>query len=305
MKTIIIALGGNALIKPGEIGTPEQMINNLRAPIKQIAELSQEGYSVIITHGNGPQVGNLLLQQESSEEVAQMPLEILVAETQGQIGFLIESTLDEELMQLGIDMEKYFLTVLTYVEVDPNDRAFKRPTKPIGPSYSRKKKGYVKTSKGWRRVVASPQPKRIIQAREIKKLMEEGFIVIACGGGGVPVVKNETRFHGVEAVIDKDLASAKLAEQVNADILMIATDVEKVALNYGRVDYKYLDRVSISQAKEFMKQGHFPPGSMGPKVQAAINFLEAGGKRAIITSIEKIKDALLEKAGTHFYLDNN
>ena len=305
MKTIIIALGGNALIKPGEIGTPEQMINNLRAPIKQIAELSQEGYSVIITHGNGPQVGNLLLQQESSEEVAQMPLEILVAETQGQIGFLIESTLDEELMQLGIDMEKYFLTVLTYVEVDPNDRAFKRPTKPIGPSYSRKKKGYVKTSKGWRRVVASPQPKRIIQAREIKKLMEEGFIVIACGGGGVPVVKNETRFHGVEAVIDKDLASAKLAEQVNADILMIATDVEKVALNYGRVDYKYLDRVSISKAKEFMKQGHFPPGSMGPKVQAAINFLEAGGKRAIITSIEKIKDALLEKAGTHFYLDNN
>ena len=304
MKTIIIALGGNALIKPGEIGTPEQMINNLRAPIKQIAELSQEGYSVIITHGNGPQVGNLLLQQESSEEVAQMPLEILVAETQGQIGFLIESTLDEELMQLGIDMEKYFLTVLTYVEVDPNDRAFKRPTKPIGPSYSRKKKGYVKTSKGWRRVVASPQPKRIIQAREIKKLMEEGFIVIACGGGGVPVVKNETRFHGVEAVIDKDLASAKLAEQVNADILLIATDVEKVALNYGRVDYKYLDRVSISKAKEFMKQGHFPPGSMGPKVQAAINFLEAGGKRAIITSIEKIKEALLERAGTHFYIDN-
>ena len=305
MKTIIIALGGNALIKPGEIGTPEQMINNLRAPIKQIAELSQEGYSVIITHGNGPQVGNLLLQQESSEEVTQMPLEILVAETQGQIGFLIESTLDEELMQLGIDMDKYFLTVLTYVEVDPNDRAFKRPTKPIGPSYSRKKKGYVKTSKGWRRVVASPQPKRIIQAREIRKLMQEGFIVIACGGGGVPVVKNETRFHGVEAVIDKDLASAKLAEQVNADILIIATDVEKVALNYGRVDYKYLDKVSISQAKKFMKEGHFPPGSMGPKVQAAINFLEAGGQRAIITSIEKIKEALLEKAGTHFYLDNN
>jgi carbamate kinase len=305
MKTIIIALGGNALIKPGEIGTPDQMINNLRAPIKQIAELSQEGYSIIITHGNGPQVGNLLLQQESSEEVTQMPLEILVAETQGQIGFLIESTLDEELMKLGIDMDKYFLTVLTYVEVDPNDRAFKRPTKPIGPSYSRKKKGYVKTSKGWRRVVASPQPNRIIQAREIKKLMQEGFIVIACGGGGVPVVKNETRFHGVEAVIDKDLASAKLAEQVNADILLIATDVEKVALNYGRVDYKYLDKVSISQAKEFMKQGHFPPGSMGPKVQAAINFLEAGGMRAIITSIEKIKDALLGKAGTHFYIDNN
>jgi carbamate kinase len=302
MKIIIVALGGNALIKPGEIGTSEQMINNLRAPIKQIAELSREGYSVIITHGNGPQVGNLLLQQESTEEVAKMPLEILVAETQGQIGFLIESTLDEELMHLGIDMDKYFLTVLTYVEVDKNDYAFKKPTKPIGPAYTRKRKGYVKTSKGWRRVVPSPQPKRIIQSREIRKLMEEGFIVIACGGGGVPVVKNETRFHGVEAVIDKDLASAKLAEQVGADILIIATDVEKVGLNYGRVDYKYLDKLTVSQAKEYMSQGHFPSGSMGPKVQAAINFLEAGGKRVIITSIEKIKDALEGKAGTHFYL---
>ena len=304
MKTLIVALGGNALIKPGERGTPEQMINNLQAPIKQIAELSEK-YNIIITHGNGPQVGALLLQQEASDEITRMPLQILVAETQGQIGFLIESTLDEELMRLGTDLEKYFLTVLTYVEVDPNDKAFTRPTKPIGPAYKRKRSGYVKTSKGWRRVVPSPKPIRIVQSREIKKLMQENFIVISCGGGGVPVIKEGHRFQGVEAVIDKDLASAKLGEQIDADILIIATDVEKVALNYGRVDYKYLDEVSTTDAKNYLRQGHFPPGSMGPKIQAVINFLESGGERAIITSIEKIKEALEGNAGTHFFIEDN
>ncbi|MFX1497979.1 MAG: carbamate kinase [Promethearchaeota archaeon] len=299
MKTLIVALGGNALIKPGEKGTAEQMLTNLRAPIRQIAELSRE-YNIIITHGNGPQVGALLLQQEATKEVIEMPLEILVAETQGQIGFLIETTLDEELMELGIDTEKYFLTVLTYVEVDPHDRAFKHPTKPIGPSYTRKRVGYVKTSKGWRRVVASPRPKRIVQWREIKKLMELNFIVIACGGGGIPVVKEGSRFRGVEAVIDKDLASAKLAEQIEADTLIIATDVEKVALNYGTINYRYLDKLSITEAKNYMKEGHFPAGSMGPKVQAIVNFLESGGELGVITSIEKIKDALDGKAGTIF-----
>jgi carbamate kinase len=301
MKTLIVALGGNALIKPGERGTADQMLNNLRAPIKQVAELSKE-FNIIITHGNGPQVGALLLQQEATTEVSKMPLEILVAETQGQIGFLIESTLDEELTRLGMDVEKYFLTVLTYVEVDPNDRAFKHPTKPIGPSYKRKKPGFLKTSKGWRRVVPSPKPIRIVQRREIKKLMEENFIVIACGGGGIPVVKEGNRFNGVEAVIDKDLASAKLAEQIGADILLIATDVEKVALNYGTIDFQYLDKLSIMDAKKYMKEGHFPSGTMGPKVQALINFLESGGEKAIITSIEKIKAALEGEAGTHFYI---
>jgi carbamate kinase len=304
MKTLIVALGGNALIKPGERGTPEQMINNLQAPIKQIAELSEE-YNIVITHGNGPQVGALLLQQEATDEITRMPLQILVAETQGQIGFLIESTLDEELMRLGMDMRKLFLTVLTYVEVDLNDRAFMRPTKPIGPAYKRKRPGYVKTSKGWRRVVPSPKPLRIVQSREIRKLMEENFIVISCGGGGIPVIKEGTRFQGVEAVIDKDLASAKLGEQINADILLIATDVEKVALNYGRVDYKYLNKVSTTEAKQYLKQGHFPPGSMGPKIQAVINFLESGGEQAIITSIEKIKEALDGKARTHFFIEDN
>ena len=305
MKTLIIALGGNALIKPGERGTTEEMINNLRSPIKQIAELSKD-YNIVITHGNGPQVGNLLLQQEATEIVSKRPLQILVAETQGQIGYLIESTLDEELMKLNMDDEKFFLTVLTYVKVDPNDPAFKHPTKPIGPAYKRKKAGYVKTSKGWRRVVASPKPIKIYQWREIKKLMALGdFILIACGGGGVPVIKDEKRLYGVEAVIDKDLASAKLGEQIGAQILLIASDVEKVALNFGRIDYKYLDLISTDEARKYMREGHFPAGSMGPKVQAAINFLETGGERAIITSIEKIKDAIEGKAGTQFFLEKN
>jgi len=302
MKTLIVALGGNALIRFGEEGTTEEQFRNLRVPISQLAELSKD-FSLIITHGNGPQVGMLLMQQEATMEVSKRPLQILVAETQGQIGYMIESTLDEELMRIGLDEERLFITILTYVKVDPEDPAFHNPTKPIGPAYDEPKPGYVKTMKGWRRVVPSPKPKKIYQWREIKRLMElGGWIVIACGGGGIPVIKEGKRLSGVEAVIDKDLASSKLGEQVGADILLIATDVEKVGLNYGKPNQRFLDKVSISEAKTYLNEGHFPPGSMGPKVEAVINFLEKGGKRAIITSIEKIKDALEEKAGTHFYV---
>jgi len=206
-------------------------------------------------------------------------------------------------MKIGLDEEKLFLTVLTYVKVDSNDPAFKNPTKPIGPAYPvRTKPGQVKTAKGWRQVVPSPKPIKIYQWREIKKLMELGsWIVIACGGGGIPVIKEAKKLYGVEAVIDKDLASSKLAEQVGADILLIATDVEKVAINFGKKDQKDLDILTISEAKKYLKEGHFPAGSMGPKIQAVINFMEAGGEKAIITSIEKIKEALEGKAGTQIY----
>ncbi|MFX1499731.1 MAG: carbamate kinase [Promethearchaeota archaeon] len=303
MKTLIIALGGNALIKFGDEGTTEEQFRNLRVPISQIAELTRD-YNIIITHGNGPQVGNLLLQQEATAFVSKRPLQILVAETQGQIGFMIESTLDEELMKIGLDVEKLFLTVLTYVEVDPEDPAFKNPTKPIGPAYPvRTKLGQIKTAKGWRRVVPSPEPIKIYQWREIKKLMELGsWIVIACGGGGIPIIKEGNNLYGVEAVIDKDLASAKLAEQIKADILLIATDVEKVALNYMKSNEKLLDSLSVSEAEQHLEEGQFPAGSMGPKVKAVVNFLKSGGKQAIITSIDKIKDALESKAGTHFFI---
>jgi carbamate kinase len=305
IETLIIALGGNALIKFGEEGTTEEQFKNLRVPMAQIAELSRE-YNIVITHGNGPQVGMLLMQQEATEEVSKRPLQVLVAETQGQIGYMIESTLDEELMKIGQDEQKLFLTVLTYVKVDPEDPAFHNPTKPIGPAYPKPKPGYVKTTKGWRRVVPSPKPKKIYQWREIKRLMELGsWIVIACGGGGIPVIKEGKRLSGVEAVIDKDLASSKLGEQIGADILLIATDVEKVALNYGTPEQIFLDKISIKEAIRYLEENQFPAGSMGPKVQAVVNFLQTGGKRAIITSIDKIKDALKGEAGTHFYMNEN
>ena len=282
MKTLIVALGGNALIKFGEEGTTEEQFRNLKIPISQIAELARN-YNIIITHGNGPQVGNLLLQQEATEFVSKRPLQILVAETQGQIGFMIESTLDEELMKIDLEEKKLFLTILTYVRADAEDPAFLNPTKPVGPAYDVPKPGYVKTAKGYRRVVPSPKPLKIYQWREIKKLMELGdWIVIACGGGGIPVIKEKKRLYGVEAVIDKDLASAKLAEQMNADIFLIATDVERVCLNYGTPSQKELDKLSTSEAKKYLREGQFPAGSMGPKIQAVINFLESGGERAII-----------------------
>lgn len=297
MKTLIIAFGGNALIKDGQKGTAEEQFENLKTPLSQIARLSRK-YKIIITHGNGPQVGNLFLQQSSSR-LPKMPLNILVAETQGQIGYMIEQTLDNELMKIGIN-EPLISTVLTYVKVDKNDPAFNNPTKPIGPAYKNRRKGFILTLKGWRKVVPSPQPQKIIEWREVKTLIDNGFIVIACGGGGVPVTGRYKKFEGIEAVIDKDLASAKLGEQIDADILVIATEVEKVALNFQKTNEKLLDRMTVSQAEKYLKEGQFPEGSMGPKVQAVVNFIKSGKEKAIITSIDKIESAINGKAGTYF-----
>ncbi|MHA2400164.1 MAG: carbamate kinase [Promethearchaeota archaeon] len=299
MQKLIIALGGNALIQKGQAGTAEEQLTNIRIPVASIAELSKL-FNIVITHGNGPQSGALLLQQEACDEVPKMPLFIIGAQTQGQIGYMIESTLDEELMRLGISDDKFFLTVLTYTSVKKDDPEFENPTKPVGPAYPDPSPGFVKTSRGWRRVVPSPKPYKIYQWREIKYLMEEGFIIIACGGGGIPVYKKDERLHGVEAVIDKDLAAAKLGEQIGADILLIATDVEKVAINFKQPDEKFIDSLTITEATKLLNEGQFPKGSMGPKVQACINFIEQGGAQAIITSIDHIEDALLGKTGTHF-----
>ncbi len=302
-KTILLALGGNALIKSGQEGTAEQQFENLRIPVRQIAKLSQK-YNIIITHGNGPQVGNLLLQQECCNDVPKLPLEILVAQTQGQIGYMIESTLDSELMKLGINA-KPLVTLISYVVVDENDPAFKDPSKPIGPVYTEEEATRVpyptrKTPKGYRRVVVSPKPVTIIEKREIKKLIKTGFIVICCGGGGIPVIREGRAFNGVDAVIDKDLVSAKLAEEVKADIFIIASDVPGVAVNYGKPDERLLDSITLDEAAQYMEEGHFPPGSMGPKVEAAMEFMQAcGKKRAVITSIDNIEKAVKEEAGTH------
>lgn len=302
MKKLLLALGGNAMVKKGQVGTLEEQMENLETPMSQIAKLCRD-YRIVITHGNGPQVGNILVQQESTEMVPRMPLDICVAQTQGQIGYMIESALDNELMKLRQDIEHLFVTVITYVMVDPNDIAFKNPTKPIGPYYTEeqaraKPHQFIRTDRGYRRVVASPRPITIVQKREIAELLENGFIVIACGGGGIPVTKKGSRFEGVEAVIDKDLASAKLAEEIHVDIMLIATDVEKVALNRGRPGQVDLDSLTVKDAKQYLNEGQFEEGSMKPKIEAAVQFLESRGEKAIITSTEKIIEALNQRAGT-------
>ena len=298
---LLIALGGNALIQKGQAGTIEEQFENLRVPIRQIAKISDD-YRIIITHGNGPQVGNLLLQQECCDAVPKLPLEILVAQTEGHIGYMIESTLDEELMACGLD-DKMLVSLITYVVVDKDDPAFKTPTKPIGPGFSAEEASRldyptIETPKGYRRLVASPRPVTIIEKREIQKLIDMDFIVICCGGGGIPVVRNGRAFSGVDAVIDKDLASACLAEEVGADIFVIATDVDGAMLNFGSDQQKMLRTVTTGELAAFVREGHFSKGAMLPKVQAAIQFLQHGGKRAVITSINLIEAAINGNAGT-------
>jgi carbamate kinase len=301
---LLVALGGNALIRKDQRGTIAEQFANLRLPIRQIARLARR-HRIIITHGNGPQVGDLLLQQECCDAVPRLPLEILVAQTQGQIGYMIESTLDSELMALHLDRRQLFVTILSYVVVDEKDPAFSNPSKPIGPAFSaevaaRLPYPTVPTPKGFRRVVASPDPVTIVEKREIQKLIGLGFIVIACGGGGIPVIREGRHFAGVDAVIDKDLASARLAEEVQADVFVIATDVDGVALHYGRPEQRCLRTLSLKEAAVHLRSGQFPPGSMGPKVEACMRFLDHGGKRAVICSIDAIEDAVAGTAGTEF-----
>ena len=301
-QILLIALGGNALIRKGQKGTIDEQFENLKNPVRQIAKLSRT-YRIIITHGNGPQVGNLMLKQESCDAVPKLPLEILVAQTQGQIGYMIESTLDTELMGLGNTSEHYFVSLLSYVVVDKNDPAFLNPSKPVGPVFTKEKAQTLpyptkKTAKGYRRVVASPLPVTIVEKREIKKLIDMNFIVICCGGGGIPVIREGRRFCGVDAVIDKDLASARLAEEVDVDIFLIATDVQGVSLNYGKKNQEFLRSLTTRQATRFLAKGHFPPGSMGPKIEAAVQFVRKTGKRAVIASIEDIESAVKGESGT-------
>ena len=308
-QTLLIALGGNALIRKGQEGSIEEQFENLKVPIRQIARLSRQ-YKIIITHGNGPQVGNLLLQQENCTEVPRLPLEILVAQTQGQIGYMIESSLDTALMELGVLTKQLLITLISYVVVDERDPAFQNPTKPIGPVLSREQAKDLpyptrEVPGGLRRVVASPKPITVVEKREIKNLVDKDFIVICCGGGGIPVIREGRAFHGVDAVIDKDLASAKLAEEIGVDVFLIATDVEGVALGYGGPDQRFLRNMTLTEAAQYKEEGHFPPGSMGPKIEAAVQFIKKRGKRAVITSIEAIESAVAGTAGTEIVGDVN
>ena len=318
MKTAVIALGGNALIRAGQKGTMEEQMGNVETAMEHIVKLVKRGLRVVITHGNGPQSGAILLQNEIAKKtVPQMPLYVCVAESQAQIGYMIQETLYNKLYEMHRHIP--VVTVVTQVLVDRADPAFKNPTKPIGPFYPDRKSlpkswNIVKTPKGWRRVVPSPDPKEIIEAEAIKNIISKA-IVIASGGGGIPVVrstgvcypgatKEEKRFcaskglYGVDAVIDKDLAGQKLCEVVKADYFFILTDVDRISINFGKPNEKKLGKVTLVHIKKYQKEGHFPPGSMGPKIEAAIRFLEKGGKQVIITSFENLEQAVKGKAGT-------
>jgi carbamate kinase len=306
-KTIIVALGGNAILQAEERGTFEEQRANVRRAVIEIVKLIEEGYRVAITHGNGPQVGNLYIQNSlAGEVVPPMPFDACSAESQGLIGYIIQQDMQNELAR--IDSRIPVVTFVTQVLVRSDDPAFKNPTKPIGPFHSKKEADLLlqKTSfvmkedskRRWRRVIPSPKPLHIVEKEVIKKSIADGCIVIASGGGGIPVIQKDGDLIGVEAVIDKDLSACCLGIDINAQILLILTDVERVALNYSQPDQKWIDRMNLEEAKRYLSQGHFKEGSMKPKIEAGIEFLENGGERCIIGSLHSAVSALKGKSGT-------
>jgi len=309
-KTAVLALGGNAIIKAGEEGTIGQQFANTRDSLGGIVELIRQGYKLAITHGNGPQVGNLLRQQEAGEKegIAPLPLGVLNAATEGSMGYMIEQSLQNKLHLSGID--KDVITIISQVVVDRDDPSMLNPTKFVGSTYyTAQQAEELKNTLGWtlkedagkgyRRVVPSPLPQRIVPAHTVKELVQRGEIVIAVGGGGIPVyVQDDGTYEGVDAVIDKDFASALLAVNIDADLFVILTGVDKVSVDYGKPSQRDLDMMSMEEASRYYQEGQFPAGSMGPKIKAAIDFLERGGKEVLITSIDRIVDAFAGKTGT-------
>jgi carbamate kinase len=312
-KLAVVAFGGNALLRAGEKGTISEQEHNAYETCQNILPLIESGYNLVITHGNGPQVGNILLQNQAGNKVfgiPEMPLDICGAYSQGLIGYIIEQQLRNVLETKGIDID--IITLVTQVLVDKNDPAFKNPTKPIGPYYSKEEAAKLITEtgcvykedpkgRGWRKVVASPNPNRIGNRKSIEKLARDGNIVISVGGGGIPVFYVEpNKLEGIDAVIDKDLASSLLATQIGADEFYILTDVPKVCINFNKPDEKRLDVLSVEDAKKYIAEGQFTEGSMAPKVRACIQFVLNGGKEAIITESRELKNPA---AGTRIVLN--
>lgn len=310
MSRMVVALGGNAILQPKQQGTIGEQLENVEKTCSQLAELVAQGNEVIVTHGNGPQVGNILLQNEEAYRAAgiqPMPLDVCGAESQGLIGYMIQRSLRNELARRGI--EKDVVSLVTQVLVDKDDPAFSNPTKPIGPFYTQARaervaaqRGYVMkedANRGWRRVVPSPDPKSIVERAAIRRLVEAGCVVISSGGGGIPVTLDSGgTLAGIEAVIDKDLAGQRLATDLSARFFLILTDVARVALDYGRPTQRFLDRATLEEIRVYQAQGHFRPGSMGPKVEAAVRFVRHGGEEAIITSLDLAVEAF-RGSGTH------
>lgn len=294
MKKIVIALGGNAILKKGEKVSIENQAENIKEALEKVFPIIKNNQT-IITHGNGPQVGYLLLQQETAKDSAYFPLDTIDAQTEGMIGYLIQQNLQNLLLRNKIKRDA--VTILTQVLVSRRDEAFGRPSKFIGPYYTKRQAEKMKklfdleedSGKGWRRVVASPKAIEIIETEIIKKMLRNKMIVIAGGGGGIPVVKNGGYLEGIECVVDKDAAAECLASSIKAEELIIVTDVDRVYINYGLRNQKALTKISVDDLEEYHRASHFPLGSMGPKVQAAIDFLRKGGKKAIIGNVETIK----------------
>lgn len=311
-KKAVLALGGNAIIKAGQYGNIAQQFKNTRESLSGIVELIEQGYKLAITHGNGPQVGNLLIQQLAglNSNISPLPLGVLNAATEGTMGYMIEQSLQNRLREHNI--EKDVLTIITQVVVDKDDPSIKDPSKPIGPFFSKEEAEKLArkynwhmiedAGRGYRQVVPSPIPIDIVPSKTLQKLVDDGQIIIACGGGGVPVYLDKNgNYEGLDAVIDKDHASALLARKIDAELLVILTGVEKVSLNFGKENQKDLDHITLEEAEKYMDEGHFPAGSMKPKIAAAIDFINKGGKRVLITSIDCIVEAFEGKNGTFIH----
>lgn len=303
MGTIVIAIGGNAILNP-ERGDPQEQQRLIDKTAVEIVEIIRKGYDVVLTHGNGPQIGNILAMQEECGLVHPQPLDVCGAQTQGMIGYSLQQSIDNRLKEKV--MNKQVVTVLTQVLVDDSCASFENPTKPVGlyyPEFKARKmmeRGIhmIRDKKGFRRVVASPMPESIVEVDAIKKLVDAGIIVIAAGGGGIPVVRKNGLLAGVEAVVDKDLTGSLLATAVGAETFLILTDVDKAALFYGKEKQVDIDEMTVGEAERYIKEGHFGKGSMEPKVLAAVRFVRSGGKMAIISSLDKALLAIEGRAGT-------
>jgi len=308
-KTVVVALGGNAILQVGQKGTFEEQFGNVYRTMEQLAAMVLSGeWRLVVTHGNGPQVGNILLQHDAAKNIVPpMPMDVCGAESQGFIGYMIQQAFHNILARHG-RRDVPVATVVTQVLVDAADPAFQNPTKPVGAFYAeaeakrlREEKGWHvvdDAGRGWRRVVPSPDPKAIVEREAIRTLLENKTIVVASGGGGIPVIEKGGALKGVEAVIDKDLAGERLAEDVGADLLLILTDVDRVRLNYKKPGEKVLERMTVEEAKRYMAEGHFAKGSMEPKVRATVRFVEAGRERAVISALAQALDAVEGRAGT-------
>ncbi len=306
-RLAVVAIGGNSITKAGQRGTIPEQFANARETSRHIAGMIARGHDVVVTHGNGPQVGNILLRAELATTVLPpLPLDTCGADSQGGMGYMIQQVLGDELRLASVD--KVAVTVVTQVVVDSDDPAFAKPTKPIGPFYTQEEAERKETeegwnvvedaNRGWRRVVPSPMPKRVVEAPAIKALLEAGCVVISVGGGGIPVVEENGSLRGVEAVIDKDHASRLLANDIGAELLLITTDIEQVALNFGSENPTWLRELTVESARRYYDEGHFAAGSMGPKILAGIAFLEGGGEEVIITNPASIGRALDGETGT-------